>query len=88
MFDNYDNPRFPGGTDPDAIDIRNFLPGADHGFIIITTRSSEVGLGTLIPVGKMKNIQDSLEILARTSKQKLEVDSQLYRLLIEVIYIY
>lgn len=40
VYDNYDNPKVRGNTDPTALDLYRFLPEADHGSIIVTTRSS------------------------------------------------
>ena len=40
IYDNYDNPRLRSNTDPTAVDLRGFLREADHGSVIITTRSS------------------------------------------------
>ncbi|KAK5202891.1 hypothetical protein LTR47_010827 [Exophiala xenobiotica] len=38
IYDNYDKPRTPGNVDRSGVDIRWFLPRADHGSIIIRTR--------------------------------------------------
>ncbi|KAJ6008736.1 hypothetical protein N7522_003752 [Penicillium canescens] len=51
----------------EAFDLHNFLPETDHGAIVVTTRSSMVKLGQVIPVNKLENINDSLEILASVS---------------------
>jgi hypothetical protein len=45
VFDNYDNPKVPGNADPGAVDIRQFLPEAHHGSVIVTTRSLKVSIG-------------------------------------------
>lgn len=50
-------------------DIRPFLPGAHHGAILITTRSSRVTIGHRILLGKLKSRKDSLEILAHSSNR-------------------
>lgn len=50
-------------------DIRPFLPDAHHGAILITTRSSRVTIGYRIPLGKLKDLDDSLDILAHTSNR-------------------
>lgn len=50
-----------------AFSIHPYLPGADHGAIIVTTRSSAVKLGQSIKLGKLEDISDSLEILTLTS---------------------
>jgi hypothetical protein len=70
IYDNYDNPIVPGNPDLTAVDIRRFLPGSDHGSVIVTTRSSQVTIGPRIHVRKLQNIQDSLEILSNTSGRK------------------
>ena len=67
VYDNYDNPKLRGNADLAAVDLRRFLPEADHGSIIITTRSSQVKLGHRIKVDKLEDIRDSLDILSHTS---------------------
>jgi NB-ARC domain len=70
IYDNYDNPRTPGNLDRSAVDIREFFPQADHGSIIITTRSAQVSQGHRIHVQKLPNIHQGLEILSNTSKRE------------------
>jgi ATP/maltotriose-dependent transcriptional regulator MalT len=67
IFDNYDNPRTPGNAEDSAVDLSRFLPGSDHGSIIITTRSSQVSQGQRIHVQKLLNIEEGLEILSNMS---------------------
>jgi len=67
IYDNYDTPKLPGRDDAGTFDIRPFLPDADHGAILITTRSSQLELGRRIPVKKLQNIEHSLEILSHAS---------------------
>ncbi|KAJ5627818.1 Disease resistance protein [Penicillium lividum] len=50
-----------------AFDLQNFLPETDHGSIVVTTRSSMVKLGQAVPLRKLEDINDSLEILASVS---------------------
>lgn len=69
IYDNYDNPRLPGNTDPRAIDIRRFLPESYQGSIIITTRSSQVRIGYAIQIRKLEEVPDSLEILSHVSRR-------------------
>jgi hypothetical protein len=76
IYDNYDNPKLRGNTDPTAVDLRRFLPEADHGSIIITTRSSQVKLGHRIKVGKLEDIRDSLDTLSRTSGRANVADGE------------
>jgi hypothetical protein len=67
IYDNYDNPKVPGNNDPTMVDIRKYLPETYQGSIIITTRSSQVKIGHAIKIRKLRNIDDSLEILSTTS---------------------
>ncbi|KAH7124707.1 hypothetical protein EDB81DRAFT_860917 [Dactylonectria macrodidyma] len=55
-------------ADPKAFDLRRYLPETDHGAIIVTSRLS-VKLGQSIQFGKLKDISDSLEILASASRR-------------------
>ena len=73
VYDNYDNPKVPDNTDPEAVDIQEFLPEAYHGRIIITTRSSQVKIGHRIQVVKLSDMKDSLEILSHTSGRGSDV---------------
>ena len=70
VLDNYDNPRKSGNPDRSAVDVRQFLPGSDHGSIIITTRASQVSQGRRIQVHRLSNYQDGIEILSKTSGRK------------------
>jgi hypothetical protein len=70
IYDNYDNPQVTGNKDPAAVDIRKFLPESYHGSVIITTRSSQVKIGHRIPITKLENVQESLEILSTTSNRE------------------
>ncbi|KAI9773494.1 MAG: hypothetical protein M1839_002076 [Geoglossum umbratile] len=76
IYDNYDNPRLPGKTDPAAVDIRRFLPESYQGSIVITTRSSQVKNGHLIQIRKLGDERDSLEILSTTSRRKGLMDGK------------
>jgi hypothetical protein len=69
IFDNYDNPKFPGNSDPAAVDIRNSFPESHQGSIIITTRSSQVRIGHSIQIRKLGDVCDSLEILSNVSRR-------------------
>ncbi|KAL6406436.1 Nucleoside phosphorylase [Ilyonectria robusta] len=60
------NPR--DHADPKAFDLRRYQPETDHGAIIVTSRLS-VKLGQSIQLGKLKDISDSLEILASASRR-------------------
>jgi hypothetical protein len=70
IYDNYDNPKLPGNTDPTAVDIRKFLPESYQGSIIITTRSSKVRIGRSIQIQKLGNMRDSLQILSNASRRE------------------
>ncbi|KAI9686745.1 MAG: hypothetical protein M1822_002804 [Bathelium mastoideum] len=75
IYDNHDNPKLPHHVNSSAVDIRRFLPRADHGSIIITTGSAQVSQGDRIHVPKLQRIQDSLQILSNTSKREnIETD--------------
>ncbi|EJP68193.1 tetratricopeptide repeat domain protein [Beauveria bassiana ARSEF 2860] len=66
-------PKFQGhddGFDLKAFDIRPYFPTANHGSIIVTTRSSAVNFGPSMKIGKLRDANDSLEILAQTSGRK------------------
>ncbi|KAJ0334969.1 hypothetical protein KNSL1_013677, partial [Colletotrichum chrysophilum] len=56
-----------GETGSKAYDIRHFLPEAEHGAILITSRSSSVKLGKRVQLRKLADLEDSLAILASTS---------------------
>ena len=76
IYDNYDNPKLPGSTDPAAVNIRDFLPESYQGSIIITTRSSQIQIGYSIQVRKFENISDSLKILLHTSRREGLLESK------------
>jgi ATP/maltotriose-dependent transcriptional regulator MalT len=78
VFDNYDNPKVPGNADPGVVDIRQFLPEAHHGSVIVTTRSAKVNVGRRIKVGKLEDIRDSLQILSNTSHREGVIDGELF----------
>jgi hypothetical protein len=69
IFDNYDTPKLPGHNEPGTFDIRPFLPEADQGAVLITTRSSQLQLGHPVAVKKLRDVEHSLEILSQTSKR-------------------
>lgn len=78
VFDNYDNPKVPGNADPGAVDIRQFLPEAHHGSVIVTTRSPKVSMGRRVKVGKLEDVRDSLQILSDASHREGAMDGELY----------
>jgi hypothetical protein len=71
IYDNYDNPKLPGDSDPAAVNVHKFLPESYQGSVIITTRSSQVKIGHPIRIRKLENVGDSLEILSNTSRRGL-----------------
>lgn len=78
VFDNYDSPKVPGNADPGAVDIRQFLPEAHHGSVIVTTRSPKVSMGRRVKVGKLEDVRDSLQILSDASHREGVMDGELY----------
>ena len=76
IYDNYDNPKLPGNTDPAAVNIRKFLPESNQGSVIITTRWSQVEIGHLIRIRKLENVLDSVEILSNTSRREGLIDGK------------
>ena len=76
IYDNYDNPKFAGNTDPAAVDIRKFLPESYQGSVIITTRSSRVKIGYPIPIRKLENLHDSVKILSNASRREGLMDGK------------
>ena len=76
IYDNYDNPKVPSNNDAAAIDIRKFFPESYQGSIIITTRLAQVKVGRQVPIKKLTNMKDSLQILANASGRQLSVDGK------------
>jgi hypothetical protein len=64
IFDNIDNPKIAGSQDPQAYDIRSYFPEANHGSIIITTRSSSLRIGKVIPIRKLLDPKECIAILS------------------------
>ncbi|MCJ1429258.1 hypothetical protein MMC29_007171 [Sticta canariensis] len=71
VFDNVDNPKLSGIQDPQAYNIRHYFPEAHQGYILITTRSSRLKIGKVIPVKKLQNITECIEILAHMSERQI-----------------
>ncbi|KAN0087098.1 hypothetical protein V8E54_000786 [Elaphomyces granulatus] len=81
IYDNYDNPKLAGNTDPAAVDIRKYLPESYQGSVIITTRSSEVKIGHCIRIRKLEDVRDSVKILSNASRREgLEDDPDAVKL--------
>ena len=71
ICDNFDNPA--------AENIHQFLPEANHGSVIIITRSSTVKIGCRIQVRAL-DIPDSLEILSDTSLRETAINGEIFTL--------
>ena len=76
IYDNYDNPKLAGNTDPAAVDIRKFLPESYQGSVIITTRSSQVKIGHPIRIRKLRDVHDSVRIQSNASRREGLVDGK------------
>jgi hypothetical protein len=76
IYDNYDNPKLAGNTDPAAVDIRKYLPESYQGSVIITTRSSEVKIGHRIRIIKLEDVHDSVKILSNASRREGLLDGK------------
>ena len=81
VFNNYDNPKVPGNTDPGVVNIQQFLPEAHHGSVIVTTRSSKVSIGHRMKVGKLEDVRNSLQILSDGSHREGVMDGELFEFL-------
>jgi hypothetical protein len=58
IFDNVDREHSKQGGDPDAYDVRRYLPGADHGSVLVTTRLARLEqLGDSQQLGKVSKEQ-------------------------------
>jgi hypothetical protein len=76
IYDNYDNPKFAGSTDPAAVDIRKYLPESHQGSVIITTRSSQVKIGHPIQIRKLGDLHDGVKILLNASRREGLIDGK------------
>jgi NB-ARC domain-containing protein len=76
IYDNYDNPKLPGNTDPAAVDIRKFIPESYQGSVIITTRSLQVLIGHPIRIRKLEHVRDGVKILLNTSRRGGLIDGK------------
>ena len=72
VFDNIDNPKISGIIqEPRAYDIKSYFPEAHQGFILITTRSSQLKIGKVMPVRKLQNIGESIAIVSHMSERQI-----------------
>lgn len=62
-----------------AYNILPYLPEADHGAVVITTRLASVKLGQSLRLDKLSDIGDSLTILATTSQRPNLTEGQWLR---------
>ncbi|KAK4059589.1 hypothetical protein Trihar35433_10636 [Trichoderma harzianum] len=66
------NPRGQGKeVRSQSYDIRKYLPEADHGTIVITSRVLSRKLGRPIQISQLESLDDCLEILASTSGRNI-----------------
>ena len=54
IYDNYDSPKVRGTEDAAAVDIGRFLPDADQGSVIVTTRSSQLRVDNAFRCGTLQ----------------------------------
>jgi N-terminal domain on NACHT_NTPase and P-loop NTPases len=71
MFDNYDDPRFPGIKSPTGYDIRDYFPSRSQGSILITTRSHRLTFARQLKLAKLQDLNESIEILSSRSGRDL-----------------
>ena len=67
IFDNYDDPRLLGMDSLTGYDVRVYFPYRAQGSILITTRSPRLLFAKQLPLKKLKDIEQSLAILADRS---------------------
>lgn len=72
VYDNYDNPRLPGIDSATGYDIRAYFPSRAQGSILITTRSPRLAFAKQLPLKKLKDVEQSLAILATRSGRKVD----------------
>jgi hypothetical protein len=67
VYDNYDNQV----SNQARYNIRQYLPNADQGTVLITTQSPKVAVGKeLIQLGKLKEAEDGIEMLVCLSERE------------------
>lgn len=67
VYDNYDNQV----SNQARYNIRQYLPSADHGTVLITTQSPKVAVGQeLIQLGKLKEAEDGIDMLVCLSERE------------------
>ena len=71
VVDNVDNPELYGIQDPQAYNVRPYFPDADQGSVLITTRSSQLKIGSVIHVDRLQNIRECVAILTYMSGRSI-----------------
>ena len=71
VVDNVDNPKLRGIQDPQAYDVKSYLPEADQGSVLITTRSSQLNIGSVIPVDRLQDTRECIRILTCMSGRSI-----------------
>ena len=72
LFDNYDDPKFPGVKSSTGYDIRRYFPHRSQGSILITTRSTRLTFGKQLMLSKLSDLEQSLAILATRSGRDIK----------------
>ena len=71
IFDNYDDPKWPGIESSTGYDIRAYFPHRSQGSILITTRSPLLPFAKKLQLKKIEDIEQSIAILAVRSRRKV-----------------
>lgn len=72
IYDNVDNPKIPDNKRQNAYDIRAYFPKAHQGSILVTTRWETLRIGNLLEVAKLSKDEDSISLLTRMSRRKIQ----------------
>ncbi|OCK78308.1 TPR-like protein [Lepidopterella palustris CBS 459.81] len=84
IYDSHDTPKLPDSNNPEAFDIKSFLPDINKGAIIITTTVSRIEIGHHLSVDKLTKVKHSLAILSHASgRQNLATDPDAEALALE-----
>lgn len=81
IYDNVDREFSAGTSDPEAFSLKEYLPEADHGFILITSRlTSLLHLGGVnIRIGPINGLQGK-NILTNSIGEPVRGESSQYNL--------
>jgi hypothetical protein len=85
IYDNYDDPKLQDFQSPTAVDIQQYFPESYQGSIIITTRSSQVQIGHIIQIKKLRDRRNSLNIISNISKRNRFENGE-YSIILEVYF--